>query len=306
MNPSYAIYSTAKFIGREVLPSNQYSYTRIAETSERTATDTHQELIILVVGETARADHFSLNGFERVTNPALSKKDRLISYQDISACATSTAISVPCMFGQKGHDEFDHVLSGYTENILDILNSAGVNILWRDNNSSSKGVASRVSYQSFRSPTVNPDCDVECRDVGMLDGLQNYVDQHNGDILIVLHQMGSHGPAYSNDIQSILKNSPQPVNRSNCHNVRVKKSLMPMTTPSPIPITFSPALLIFWSKIRLVTKPACSMLAIIASPWVKVVCISTECLNCLRRKNKPRCPLLSGAASLQTSIIRNR
>ena len=30
----------------------------------------------------------------------------------------------------------------------------------------------------------------------MLEGLQEYIDQQTGDVLIVLHMMGSHGPAY--------------------------------------------------------------------------------------------------------------
>jgi len=71
-----------------------------------------------------------------------------------------------------------------------------VSVLWRDNNSSSKGVATRVEYQDFRSAQLNPVCDEECRDVGMLAGLQEYVDAQDGDVLVVLHQMGNHGPAY--------------------------------------------------------------------------------------------------------------
>jgi lipid A ethanolaminephosphotransferase len=69
-------------------------------------------------------------------------------------------------------------------------------VLWRDNNSSSKGVAERVAFEDFRSPEVNPECDIECRDVGMLNDLQAYIDAQDSDILIVLHQMGNHGPAY--------------------------------------------------------------------------------------------------------------
>ena len=84
-----------------------------------------------------------------------------------------------------------------TENLLDVLQHAGVNVLWRDNNSSSKGVAARVAYEDYQSPKINPLCDVECRDEGMLAGLQEYIDRTaRGDILIVLHQMGNHGPAY--------------------------------------------------------------------------------------------------------------
>ena len=77
------------------------------------------------------------------------------------------------------------------------MKRAGVSILWRDNNSSSKHVADRVEYEVYLTNKTNPVCDVECRDEGMLSGLQDYIDRHPlGDILIVLHQMGNHGPAY--------------------------------------------------------------------------------------------------------------
>ena len=86
---------------------------------------------------------------------------------------------------------------GLKENLLDVLRHAGVNVLWLDNNSDSKGVALRSEYQNYRSKDKNPVCDEECRDVGMLSNLQDYIDSHpKGDIFIVLHQMGNHGPAY--------------------------------------------------------------------------------------------------------------
>jgi len=55
----------------------------------------------------------------------------------------------------------------------------------------------RIPYEDFSMPEINPVCDVECRDEGMLAGLQQYIDNIcGGDLLIVLHQMGNHGPEY--------------------------------------------------------------------------------------------------------------
>jgi lipid A ethanolaminephosphotransferase len=100
------------------------------------------------------------------------------------------------MFSMYNKDDYEDE-KGYTkENLLDVLKHAGINVLWRDNNSDSKGVALRVEYEDYKSPQANSQCDIECRDVGMLDGLQEYIDAQQGDILIVLHQMGNHGPAY--------------------------------------------------------------------------------------------------------------
>jgi lipid A ethanolaminephosphotransferase len=158
--------------------------------------DEDLELVILVVGETARSDHFSLNGYTRDTNPLLAR-EKVASFRNVWACGTSTAISVPCMFSIYDQDGYSKSKAARTENVLDILQRAGVSVLWLDNNSDSKGVALRVPYQSYKSPDINPECDSECRDLGMLSNLQEHIDAHpDGDLLIVLHQMGNHGPAY--------------------------------------------------------------------------------------------------------------
>lgn len=158
--------------------------------------DVDRELVIMVLGETARADRFSLNGYAQKTNPRL-EQEAVISFRHVQACGTSTAVSVPCMFDREDRADFSNAEAAATQNVLDVLGHAGVSILWRDNNSDSKGVAARVHYENFRSPDLNPLCDVECRDEGMLAGLQDWISsQPEGDLLIVLHQMGSHGPAY--------------------------------------------------------------------------------------------------------------
>lgn len=195
-NPTFALYSIGKFLAATNAVEAFAEPVRILEDAEMPGADPEAELIIMVVGETARANRFSLNGYTRDTNPELEKEDRVVSYTHISACGTSTAISVPCMFALDGRDQFDRRTAENSENVLDVLMRAGVNVLWRDNNSGSKGVANRVTFENFTQPGVNPVCDAECRDVGMLSGLQEYIDAQSGDILIVLHQMGNHGPAY--------------------------------------------------------------------------------------------------------------
>ncbi|MDX1801501.1 MAG: sulfatase-like hydrolase/transferase, partial [Marinobacter sp.] len=169
----------------------------IAEDAQAAPAEHPRELMIMVVGETARADRFSLNGYERDTNPELAK-DNVISFTDFWSCGTSTAVSVPCMFSVYGQSDYDQKKAESTENALDILARTGVNVLWLDNNSDSKGVADRLTYRDFKTPENNPECnDEECRDTGMLTNLQQYIDSHpKGDILVVLHQMGNHGPAY--------------------------------------------------------------------------------------------------------------
>jgi lipid A ethanolaminephosphotransferase len=195
MNPTAYIFSTGKYVSR-AFASPPGELAHIAQDAVIQEDGDHRELVILVIGETARADRFSLNGYERETNPLLKKKNA-ISFTNVWSCGTSTAYSVPCIFSGDDHGNFDKTIAGHTENVLDVLRNLGANVLWLDNNSDSKGVALRIPYESYKTPEKNPVCDIECRDVGMLANLQTYIDSHpKGDIFIVLHQMGNHGPAY--------------------------------------------------------------------------------------------------------------
>jgi lipid A ethanolaminephosphotransferase len=195
-NPGYAIYSMYKYLKKNSHAA-PVAVQAIGVEANIPETDTTRELIIMVVGEAARADRFSLNGYERETNPLLKKED-VIFYPHVQSCDTSTATSVPCMFSDLTRTGFSSGKAEAREDVLDVIQRAGVKVLWRDNNSDSKGVALRVPYEDYKNPDKNTICDEECRDVGMLVGLQEYINnQPQGDILIILHQMGNHGPAYS-------------------------------------------------------------------------------------------------------------
>ncbi len=196
-NPGYYLYSIGYYLQKSL--SHPYSGLQvIGKDAKIPASDVDRELVILVVGEAARWDHFSLNGYSRETNPLLKKED-IINFTQFSSCGTETAVSVPCMFSSLTRDNYDGEKAEHIENVLDVIGHAGVNVLWRDNNSDSKGVALRAEYQDFKDPKNNLMCEYgECRDEGMLIGLDDYIKAHpKGDIVIVLHQMGNHGPAYS-------------------------------------------------------------------------------------------------------------
>ncbi len=195
-NPTYPVYSAIKFASAQLSAGAVATVTPLGADARRAATATHRKLIIVVVGETARSDRFSLNGYQRETNPRLSK-EKVISFTEFTSCGTSTASSVPCMFSRLGREAFSISAAAKQENVLDVIQRAGAHVLWLDNNSDSKGVALRVPYENYREAAKNPVCDEECRDVGMLANLQKFIDgQATGDIVVVLHQMGNHGPAY--------------------------------------------------------------------------------------------------------------
>jgi len=195
-NPTFFAYSAIKYVVLAFQSSEVKTLTEVAKDAVEMDVKREHELMIMVVGETARADRFSLNGYHRLTNPKLQQED-VVSLRNVTSCGTSTGISVPCMFSVLTRKQFDKEKAKHMENALDVLADNGIEVLWRDNNSDSKDVATRIRYEDFKTPTFNTVCDSECRDVGMLKGLDAYIQsKKDKDILIVLHQMGNHGPEY--------------------------------------------------------------------------------------------------------------
>ncbi|CAN7484181.1 phosphoethanolamine--lipid A transferase [Pseudoduganella sp. LjRoot289] len=153
---------------------------------------------LLVVGETARAMNFSLNKYERNTNPRLAQQAGLINFSNVSSCGTATAVSVPCVFSALGRENYSDGKAQGQEGLLDVLKHAGFDVLWRDNNSGCKGVCARVEYEDWSEPVANdPLCNSEeCYDEKLLERLPELIRAAKNDLVIVLHQKGSHGPAY--------------------------------------------------------------------------------------------------------------
>ena len=157
-------------------------------------------LFLLVIGETARADHFSLNGYERATNPQLAKLD-VVSFRDVSACGTNTAASVPCMVSHLGREAYG-ARERDQENLLDLAWRAGLAVLWLDNQAGCKGVCARVPNAMATEGAPAALCsDGECLDEALLHGLNARIaalpaERRARGVLLVMHQMGSHGPAY--------------------------------------------------------------------------------------------------------------
>lgn len=158
---------------------------------------TRKSLFVVVVGETARWDHFALNGYAKPTNPELSKINDLINYPHAFSCGTDTAESVPCMFSGLGKSNFTNARAETQENLLDILKRAGIDVLWRENQAGCKGVCARIPTETLtghKVPTFYPSS--ENFDDILVDGLDARIAKLDRDTVIVLHMMGSHGPAY--------------------------------------------------------------------------------------------------------------
>lgn len=157
-----------------------------------------KNLTIVVLGETSRAANFSLNGYARETNPRL-KQDNVIYFPDTTSCGTATAVSVPCMFSNMPRAHYDEELAHHQEGVLDILQRAGIQVQWNDNDGGCKGACDRVPHQNVTDLKLSGQCiDGECYDEVLFHNTDSYIDNLQQDGIIVLHTIGSHGPTYYN------------------------------------------------------------------------------------------------------------
>ncbi|MBO9513330.1 MAG: phosphoethanolamine--lipid A transferase [Variovorax sp.] len=207
LNPLASIYSTTVAAvrpwlvhGRKLIPVSGGTVLGASYAGQA-----KPPLFVLVVGETARADHFGLNGYARNTTPQLAAR-HVLSYRDVRSCGTNTLASVPCMFSPLTKDGFEARSDDY-ENLMDVLQASGLAVLWLDNQAGGcKGVCDRVPHASafdhvdaaVRSTLCDAD---ECLDDVMLRGLDERIaalpaERRAKGIVLVMHQMGSHGPAY--------------------------------------------------------------------------------------------------------------
>lgn len=165
--------------------------------------------LVLVVGETARMGNFGINGYERNTTPRL-QRESVVSLRNVLSCGTSTAASLPCMFSHLEREDFES-RSAHHENLLDVLQRAGLAVLWIDNQSGCKGVCERVPTVYTTALKTSPWCDSgECHDEIMLQGLEARIAQLPAErrargTVVVMHQMGSHGPAYHKRVPAAFK-----------------------------------------------------------------------------------------------------
>ena len=202
INPLNSLYAIGSVVAAPLRPAAR-SFQTIGEDARLGASYAGQArapLLVLVVGETARSDHFALNGYGRDTTPELAREG-VVSLRQVRSCGTSTAASLPCMFSHLGREAYDDRQANH-ETLLDVLQRAGLAVLWLDNQAGCKGVCDRVLHAQT-DPGAHPAlcADGECLDMALLEGLDERLAAlpaaaRSRGVVLVMHQMGSHGPAY--------------------------------------------------------------------------------------------------------------
>ncbi|MCB1583718.1 MAG: phosphoethanolamine--lipid A transferase [Xanthomonadales bacterium] len=193
--PTNFIFGSFTYI-KERFNQSSAPFNDISKNAFRGPNHEQKEVIVLIVGETARADRFSINGYQTETNPELKKRN-LINFKQTSSCGTSTAVSLPCLFSHLNRKTYSQKEGKNTANLLDFLDEAGFDVQWRDNNTGCKGICKRIDYLDLANAQDEKLCSSgECYDEILIKGLREQILNNPNNQFIVLHQKGSHGPAY--------------------------------------------------------------------------------------------------------------
>ena len=198
ITPANILYSTARALGSEgaakALPRRA-----VGEDAQRGPIAAQRKkplMFVLVIGETARAANWGLNGYGRSTTPELAAL-QLLNFKTVQACGTNTETSLPCMFSAIGRRDFDERRIRTSESLLDVLQRAGYALQWIDNQSGCKGVCAGIQEVSVRKEKYPDLCDGDhCLDETLVRELRAGTRAAPGDQVVVLHMLGNHGPAY--------------------------------------------------------------------------------------------------------------
>lgn len=155
------------------------------------------ETWVVVIGESSRAANWSLGGYERDTNPLLSRRDRLIWFNDAASMAANTRVAVPLMLSHASIDEL--AADKFKPSWIGAFKEAGFFTYWFSvqipvgNHDTSIGIYANLAdeikflnmgtYRSFGA-----------YDNVLLDALHKAVSENHKKKLIVLHTLGSHAP----------------------------------------------------------------------------------------------------------------
>jgi lipid A ethanolaminephosphotransferase len=153
-----------------------------------TLTNSDKMVVILIIGESARADRFSLYGYPKNTNPNLQNLG-VTTLTNSIATTTYTSASVHSMLSHDASTDGDH------ETLPNYLARNGVEVIWRSKNFGAPPLDASINADT----SYQKDCQMDAcsYDEVMLTNLSQLIQRSKKDkTFITLHTSGSHGPSY--------------------------------------------------------------------------------------------------------------
>ena len=163
---------------------------------DATITTEDREVVVLVIGESARRDHFSLYGYSRQTNPLLERDS--VTTLVAEASATFTTDGVKAIVDHKATDDLYEILPNY-------LHRMGVDVVWRSTNWGEPPLHIEKEYNHSALKSRYPDANGKYDGI-LLEDLKEEIEAcESNKVLIVLHTSTSHGPEYYDKYPSEFK-----------------------------------------------------------------------------------------------------
>lgn len=154
------------------------------------------ETVVMVIGESSRYDRWSLNGYEKETNPLLKNVKNLVVLPDMITSVSATRLSVPVLVSRKPATQ--SLKAGFSEkSFLTAFKESGFKTYWLSN---------QISFGEFDTPVsvfakeadviqfmnLGGFTDSSNLDQILFDPLKNALADPAPKKLIVLHTLGSH------------------------------------------------------------------------------------------------------------------
>lgn len=187
LNPIAPIRSSIRYFSN--VWHTPKSYTSVGDDAKLYAGD-RAKILVLVIGESARAKNLEFNGYTKPTNPYTKDLQTLVNFSNFYSCGVITAISIPCMLTNLTQKTYtSRNLSLYRDNILDIANNVHYDVWWISNNGGScmGEVCKRIKNISYYD---------EQFDEAMLQEIDLLIQKAKTNTFLVVNLRGSHGAKY--------------------------------------------------------------------------------------------------------------
>ncbi len=172
-----------------VLSSQHDEQAEEIKLPDATIADNEKAVVVLVIGESARKANFQLYGYERPTNPLLTKQEGLKVYQATS-CATYTTAGTKAILEPKNSDDLYEVLPNYAYR-------TGVDVSWRTSNWGEPPIHIGEYLTNEEVGANFPDQDQSFDGILFAGLRERILSSPKNKVLIILHTSTSHGPKYA-------------------------------------------------------------------------------------------------------------
>lgn len=153
--------------------------------------DNEAETLVLVIGETSRADNWQLYGYSRKTNPLLTQTKGLTVFTDYMSQSNTTHKSVPILLSLAEADNYDILY--HTKGIMQAFREAGYHTVYLSNQQRNHSFIDFLGEQADDCLFLRDSHPDNAYDTDLLVPLaQKLARQKGRRTFVVLHTYGSH------------------------------------------------------------------------------------------------------------------